>query len=77
LGIVVNSSGLQQLNTGTGEVCRTKNEMKKEIFKANGKSFTTYEALVNYLREISARVTNTETFVYKGTRINTISISNN
>jgi hypothetical protein len=52
-------------------------KMKKEIFKANGKSFTTYEALVNYLRKIGARVTNTETFVYKGTRINTISISYN
>jgi len=48
--------------------------MKKEIFKANGKKFANYEALVNYLQEIGARVTNTETFVYKGTRVNTISI---
>jgi hypothetical protein len=50
-------------------------KMKKEIFKANGKTFDSYESLVNYLREIGARVTNTETFVYKGTRINTISIT--
>jgi hypothetical protein len=28
LGIVVNSSGLQQLNTGTGEESRTKTKMK-------------------------------------------------
>ena len=49
--------------------------MKKEIFKANGKTFATYEALVNYLREIGAKVMNTETFVYKGTRVNTISIT--
>ena len=51
--------------------------MKKEIFKANGKTFDSYESLVNYLREIGARVTNTETYVYKGSRINTISISFN
>lgn len=50
---------------------------KMEIFKANGKSFATYEDLLTYLRQIGARVTNTETFVYKGTRINTISISYN
>jgi hypothetical protein len=51
--------------------------MKKEIFKANGKTFTNYEDLVRYLREIGARVTTCETFVYKGTRVNTIGISFN
>jgi hypothetical protein len=49
--------------------------MKKEIFKANGKTFANYESLINYLQEIGAKVTNTETFVYKGTRVNTISIT--
>ena len=49
--------------------------MKKEIFKVNGKTFSDYENLVKYLREIGARVTTTETFVYKGTRINTIGIT--
>jgi hypothetical protein len=51
--------------------------MKKEIFKANGKSFDSYETLVKYLREIGARVTTCETFVDKGTRVNTIGISFN
>jgi hypothetical protein len=48
-----------------------------EIFKANGKTFSTYEALTDYLRQIGARVTNTETFVYKGTKVNTVFISYN
>jgi hypothetical protein len=48
-----------------------------EIYKANGKSFATYEDLLTYLREVNARIVFTETFVYKGTKVNTVFISYN
>ena len=54
----------------------TYNNMKtqKEIFKANGNTFYSYEAVLEYTEENNFIITNTETTTHKGIKIYVITL---